>query len=248
VNVGTNLIDLTVSWYVNNSLIQNGSSLNFTPVSLPLGQVTLKAVVSKGGYSSETTKIITVTAPYISGPSNPALNTAVTYTVPTSGLPTGVTFDGFTVTGSTDDRTFTQSGGTLNVTFITESLFTITATYTLPDDTTYNITKTINKTPPPPPSLLVPILSSQSLSNGQVRVYVNNVQTDTQYEWQKGNLYVLSLDGFPPITEIIVDPPAPPASNLPISGLSYIEVKCRAKLNGETSAWSQAIRIYPDVP
>ncbi|MDR0907317.1 MAG: M57 family metalloprotease [Rikenellaceae bacterium] len=61
VNVGTNLTNLTVSWYVNNSLIQSGSLLNFTPISLPLGQVTLKVVVSKGGHSRESTKIITVT-------------------------------------------------------------------------------------------------------------------------------------------------------------------------------------------
>jgi acyl carrier protein len=87
----------------------------------------------------------------IQGPDEPALNCAVTYTVPAgSSLPAGMMFEGFEVSGEDSNRYYSySSGGNLNVTFKTASLFTITATYTLPDDTEYEVTKTV--TPPPPP-------------------------------------------------------------------------------------------------
>jgi hypothetical protein len=58
-NLGTNLTGLTVSWYVNSYFYQNSTSLSLTPTTLPIGQVTLKAVVNSWGGSYEATKTIT---------------------------------------------------------------------------------------------------------------------------------------------------------------------------------------------
>jgi hypothetical protein len=189
----------------------------------------------------------------IQGPDEPALNSAVTYTVPVWPLPTGMTFVGFTVSGSTTNRTINEPVpyGTLNVTFNSEMVYTITATYNLPDDTTYSVTKTIDTTPlppPPPPPTTVPILSSQSLPNGQVRVYVTNVQDDTEYRWEIGSNFTLHTD-FSDSIEQILTPPAPPVAGLPATAPpASISIRCQARHNGNESAWSQSVLILPDTP
>ncbi len=123
--------------------------------------------------------------PTLTGPDNPSLNSTQTYSVtPVTNLPTGVTFNEFTVSGTTTNRTFTVSGGTLSIIFKTASLFTITAAYTLPDGSTYTCTKTIDKRIVPN----VPYLKRTTTRVGVAmyhKVSITNVQQDATYEWMR---------------------------------------------------------------
>ncbi len=63
-NLGTNLVFLdyyVVSWYVNNVLMQASTSLNYTMTPQTPGQHTLKAEVTYGTTTYQTTKTITAT-------------------------------------------------------------------------------------------------------------------------------------------------------------------------------------------
>jgi hypothetical protein len=190
----------------------------------------------------------------ISGPSNPALNEWVTYTVPAHGLlPTGMTFEGFEVSGTIYDRSYSQStGGNLNVTFKTATLHTITATYTLPDDTEYTVTKTINLTQPSP--LATPTITANKTQltsySESVTFSVTSPQSGMTYEWQSNGSILANQTG----TSLTLTTPNGPGQPIPPAGPPIINplslafpgfsVRCRAvNGSGVTSAWSNLITV-----
>ena len=76
-NLGTNLTNFTVSWYVNNVLRQSGSSFNFTPTGLTNGQTaTLRASYSYGGSTP-----VNVFKSILVNSSSSTIQTAIDFTV-----------------------------------------------------------------------------------------------------------------------------------------------------------------------
>jgi hypothetical protein len=191
--------------------------------------------------------------PTIEGPVNPALNTQVTYAVPVSvtGLPTGMTFEGFEVSGETSDRSYTYSlsSGDLYATFNTAMVYTITATYTLPDDTEYTVTKTIDLTPPPPP-LPTPIISASAnwVSQGQSVVFtVDNVSDtfDGIYQWSiSGSFSYITTENyitFIPTESSGIGPL--PLGLMPSYGNWNVTARCRLVQGVQTTAWSNTVSV-----
>jgi hypothetical protein len=188
----------------------------------------------------------------IQGPSNPQLDSAVTYTVPAgSDLPTGMALEEFTVSGETTDYTINSvnvPNGTLNVTFNSEMLYTITAKYILPDDTEYEVTKSINLVPPP---LLVPEISTQfnSVNAGQsITVMVTNMLSTLPrtFEWN-------ITGGYTPVTTTTTTNSITfvPSSSFGISlqslnsnpGTWTVTVKCRQISGTRQSEWSSPVSV-----
>jgi hypothetical protein len=251
VNVGTNLIDPEVSWYVNNTLRQSGSSLSFTPTSLPLGAVTLKAKVVYGEHESETTKTIIVADPVISGSNDPEMNTEVTYSIPTT-LPVGVTFTGWTVSGSG----YTVTGGlynpTLTISFSEHNNYTIFANFSMPGDTFYFVSKTIDLTslnPLATPTILAN--KDQMTTWGETVIFhVGSPQAGVTYQWissgvtvpnQTGSSLILTAPSQSEGWGLPEDPGEIILLSLPTPGF---RVRCRAVgSQSQTSAWSNEIFV-----
>ncbi len=180
-NFETNLTGPNVTWYVNNVVRQSGSSLSFTPTSLPLGQVTLKAIISFGGTNRETSKVITVDNPVISGPNYPQLNTSVTYSV---SIPhEGVTFSGWTVTSGSYTSTSGLNSRDLTIKFTAATIYTLTANFILPGGGTSFVTKTIDLTPMSP--LIIAVSSSTSfVGDDNLEAWVvNSYSSNVSFQW-----------------------------------------------------------------
>ncbi|MDR2894386.1 MAG: Ig-like domain-containing protein, partial [Alistipes sp.] len=94
----------------------------------------------------------------VSGPTNPTAGTNVTFSVPS--VPSGVTFDNWTVS----KNSYTTIGGVgyreLKITFTAAGTYTLTANYTLMGGEAYTASTTINVNAPPPLPPAGPSLSS----------------------------------------------------------------------------------------
>ncbi len=88
-------------------------------------------------------KVVSTTLPKITGPEFPILNFNVTYGI-SSSLPTGVTFNGWSVaSGTSHTVTGGTTGSTLNVKFTEVGEPSVSANFTLPSGAAYSLTKTI---------------------------------------------------------------------------------------------------------
>jgi hypothetical protein len=192
--------------------------------------------------------------PIIEGPSDPALNTLVTYTVPPldSVLPEGMALDSFTVSGDATNRSISGSPevGYIFVTFYTAMAYTITATYSLPDDTEYVVTKTIDLTPPPPPPIPpTPEISAQSSAIGghPITATAFNIPASFggTYEWN-------IIGGINPInttttTNSITFVPIlsfSPSYDQTIPIACVVRIRCRTHAGTQYSAWSSPVSVF----
>ncbi len=132
-NLDTNLINLDVSWYVDGSLKQTGTSLTFSPNISTSGQATIKAVVNYGGVNYEASQTINVYAPYIGGSANdPGVNSNVEYSVQPY-LISGVTFNNWSITGGSYTITSdgTNNPSSLKIRFASQTTYTLRANFTV---------------------------------------------------------------------------------------------------------------------
>lgn len=159
-NIGTNLTQLNIKWYVNDVLRQTGSSRTFSLVSPPQATLILRAVVNYAGVNYEASKRISVADFTINGPGSTTLNTDVTYTVVPDVLPAGVTFIGWTVSPNTYTTTNGLANRSLKVKFTgtTATVYNITANFRLPNGSNYTTSKGVTVTPPPTPP--APVIST----------------------------------------------------------------------------------------
>lgn len=175
----------------------------------------------------------------ITGPDSPALNTNVTYSVPAS-LPTGVTFNGWTVTPSTHAITGGTNNRTLTVSFATGGTYTVAANFTLPGNVAYSATKTVDLSPPAPAVPYFAVDTSNEQPGGFVLFTVSNPQSGVTYEWD----IVQGEEMYNSGSWLRVYCPEEPFDVPSYKG--YLIVRCRALRNGVYSAWSQSHFEYLD--
>lgn len=178
----------------------------------------------------------------ISGPVDPSLNTTVTYTVPVgSALPSGMSFAGLTVSGG-QYTIVSNTGGKLQIKFTSQSLFNITATYKLPDGSNYICTKSIDKSLPAP---YRPTFSERRWNQGGpngmlfVEVSVKYPQTGASYEWVENGVTLTATGPSINVAPLLILNP----------GTITKRIKCKARLNGMTSEWSEelvVVIVYKD--
>jgi hypothetical protein len=81
--------------------------------------------------------------PFISGSSSASAYINGTYRVPTSSS-RGETFNGWTISPASYTATSDMNDGEITVNFHNEEIYTLTASYTLSDNTLYTVTKTVS--------------------------------------------------------------------------------------------------------
>ncbi|MDR2911675.1 MAG: hypothetical protein LBV38_00010 [Alistipes sp.] len=186
----------------------------------------------------------------ISGPAAPAINTNVTYNTPTTTLPAGITFNGWTVSPTTYTSTNGLNNPSLTIKFTAYGSYTLTANFRLPNGTMYPVSMTVNLIAPKPakPTLsasggqLLGVTEQQWIGAqaGDVAYWVlpganvavgisGGMVSGATYSWDSGSL------------NATVGPNATyfNAPSLPYGRTSETyPVKCRAYKNGQYSDWS----------
>jgi hypothetical protein len=174
---------------------------------------------------------VNLTNPITSITDKPVLNTSVTYSVPAP--PSGVTFTNWTVTPST----FVATGGTnnrnLTVRFTAAGTYTLSANFTLPNNTTYSATRTVNVVNP----LAKPQISWDKYvvwPGETLTCTVANPDFSAVYDWELDG--VVWARGWGPNQSLLInhhylnDPSA--------------TIRCRARIGSQVSEWSNPILVY----
>jgi subtilisin family serine protease len=170
----------------------------------------------------------------ITGPDSPSYNTNVTYSVPAT-LPPGVTFNNWKVTPLTYNTTGGINNRNLAIKFTSSGRYTLTANYTLPDNTAHSVSRTVNVSGP----LAKPSISWDKyvVCPGEtLTCTVDNPNSYAVYDWElDGTVWV---SGWGPDRPLLVQHYYLDSD----SGLS--KIRCRARNVSEVSEWSNQIWVY----
>ncbi len=179
----------------------------------------------------------------ISGPESAVWDTAVSYSVSTSGLQAaGITFNGWSVVPSAAGDGWASSNyssTTFNVTFTGMGEYTVKANFTLPGNIPYSLTKIVNV----PVNLITPQIAflggdpSPIGRYGVVSAGVTNPQyvggrlmPGMSFEWQvNGETFAEEIGGY---------------GAFPNNGLgSSFALRCRSHLRNYVSEWSNTLYV-----
>lgn len=158
-----------------------------------------------------------------------AANTNTSYSIPTP-IPTGVTFNGWTVTPSSYTLTSgTLSGNPLNIRFNTYGEYTLTAKFTLPDGTIRTDVAQVNRTPPAPTIAM----GASQYSNHTEFYITSSLPQSFETEWSSSDRGVFAY-GY--MTDRV-------DYSHPLWGSHQITIMCRYRENymAPWSEWSNAI-------
>ena len=176
----------------------------------------------------------------VSGPTNPALSQNVTYSVPAT-LPTGVTFNGWTILQSSYIVTGGTTSRNLTIRFTAYGEYNLTANFTLSGGTTYSAYKTI-VIPPPAPYImgdLMPVPDPESLGRAvywlepgvSKRLFVLNPDLTAEYEWRFDAQALYISQSVP---EIWINSNSPYA----LAPYEFYPISCRVLKDNYYSPWS----------
>jgi hypothetical protein len=168
----------------------------------------------------------------ISGPSNPDLNINYNYTVPAP--PSGVTFNNWKIT----PYIITASGTTsrnLTTRFTSAGRYTLTANFTLPNSTTYSVSRTVDVPGP---------LAKPSISRDMYVVCPGETLTCTVDNPDFSAVYDWELDGTVWARDWRPDQPLLALHYYLDSASGSSTIRCRSRRGSELSEWSNPLLIY----